>query len=295
MCFGAVASIAGGLLGASAAGDAADAQAAAAANQLALEKQMYDETVERFQPFLNSGVNAQNALAFELGLAERPTFGGNPMDVVEFTETSGGNNGQFTPRYQPGSEGAQNPAWNATTTTTRYRVGDQVFSDRAAAEEYAAANPTGGTEYQGFQATPSYEFRMNSGLDALNSSAAARGSLNSGATLKALEDYRNNLSASEYDSYISRLGSMASSGQAAAGNAANASANYASGAGQAYGNMGNAQAAGYIGQANAWNTGIGNAIGTWNYQNQLNGGSSGGIFNGLFSGAAPGSANSLAL
>ncbi len=33
--------------------------------------------------------------------------------------------------------------------------------------------------------------------------------------------------------------------------------------------MGNAQAAGYIGSANAINSGIGNALGIWQYQNQI--------------------------
>ena len=49
-----------------------------------------------------------------------------------------------------------------------------------------------------FQADPSYQFVKQQGLDNLQSQAAARGGLLSGATLKALDNYNNNLASQQY-------------------------------------------------------------------------------------------------
>jgi len=58
----AIGGIASGIMGSNAADKAADAQSAAAQQQLDLEKKIYNETVERFQPYYNSGLDFQNAL-----------------------------------------------------------------------------------------------------------------------------------------------------------------------------------------------------------------------------------------
>jgi hypothetical protein len=56
-----------------------------------------------------------------------------------------------------------------------------------------------------FQKDPGYQFRMDEGLKAIDRSAAARGSLNSGATLKALTNYGQNLASSEYNNAYNRF------------------------------------------------------------------------------------------
>ena len=123
-----------------------------------------------------------------------------------------------------------------------------------------------------FQADPGYQFRLNEGQRMLEGSAAAAGNLYSGNTLRALTDYGQGMASNEYGNYIARLGSLAGIGQAAAGNQANAGANFAAGAGQAIAGLGNAQAAGAIGGGNAINQGIGNALGAWQYAQQSAGG-----------------------
>lgn len=291
-----IGSIIGGIgsavIGASSAKKAASAQKAAANNQLALESRIYDETVERFEPFLNSGLTAQNALAFELGLGERPMIGGAAPEVVEFQDTPAQQASPYTDptsanyipaRDRPGqATGANTAGFYAPSSVTKYRVGDQIFNSREAADAYAQANPTGGTEYRGFEATPYQQYVLDQTQAAVDGSAASRGSLYSGATIKSQQKNANALTGGFYSDYLNRLTGMAGSGQAAAGNAANAGANYAAGAGQAYGAMGNASAAGAIGVGNALNSGINNAVGIWNYQNQTNGGMTIGGPNSLF-------------
>jgi hypothetical protein len=265
------------VIGASASRSASRAQEAAANRQLELERDIYDETTARFAPFYDTGLDYTNALRYELLGGERPTFGGDPLAVTEFTETIPGLPGR-QPAY--GDQGGMirdpnDPERFIDPITldrerTRYRVGDQVFDEREAADEYAAANPTGGYEYQGFEATPYQDYVLKTARRQIDNSAASRGSLFSGATLKAQQDRGNALAGAFYGDYLNRLTGQAGQGQAAAGNMATAGANYASGAGNALANIGNAQAAGAVGTANALTGGINNAIGLWNYQNMQN-------------------------
>jgi hypothetical protein len=55
-----------------------------------------------------------------------------------------------------------------------------------------------------FQADPGYNFRMAEGMKALERSAAARGLLQSGGTLKGIQQYGQNLASSEYENAFSR-------------------------------------------------------------------------------------------
>lgn len=137
-----------------------------------------------------------------------------------------------------------------------------------------------------FQADPGYQFRLQQGMDGVQNSAAARGNLLSGGTLKALQKYGQDFASNEYQNaynrfnndntnVFNRYASIAGQGQTASnaiGNAAgNYGSNYAAGMGQIGNNLmqsGNAQAAGQVGTANAWSNGMGTAINGWQ-QNQL--------------------------
>lgn len=275
MCLSGIIGGASTIIGASSSNKAAKGQQAAAAGQLALEGRIYDETTGRFQPYYDDGLRAQNALAFELGLGPRPMIGGQAPQVVEFQDTPEQGYNAYSDPTSPmfiaprdRGPGMDQSGLFGPQPVTKYRVGDQVFNDRNAADAYAQANPTGASEYQGFQATPGYDFRRQSGIDAIDGSAASRGGLFSGATLKAQQTFGDNLASQEYGNYINRLSGMASGGQAAAGNAANAGANYAAGAGNAMASAGNASAAGAIGVGNALQGGLNTGLGLWQYQKQ---------------------------
>lgn len=193
-----------GALGLFGSSKAANAQKDASEAQIALQKDIYEDTTARFQPFYDQGLGFSDAYNYEL-------FGG-PAPTV---------NGQ---------------------------------------------------EYQGFQATPGYQFQLQEGLDAIDNSAAARGMLFSGDTMKAAQSYGQGLANQEYNTYLNRLATGAQSGQAAAGNMANAGANYAQMGSNALGNYGNAAAAGWIGGTNALTGALNNTMGLMNYQNAQSGG-----------------------
>ena len=132
--------------------------------------------------------------------------------------------------------------------------------------------------YDGFQATPGYEFAFNEGQRAIEGSAAAGGNLRSGATMKALNDYGQGMANQEYGNHLSRLGSFAQMGQAAAGNQAAAAQNFGNASGNALNNIGNAQAAGAIAQGNM-QTGMVNNLLNAGAMGYMMGGS-GGLFGG---------------
>lgn len=262
MCFSAILGLGSAIVGAGSAKSAQKSQERAAADQLALQERVYDETVERFEPYSAAGLDYQNALRFELLGGERPTFGATTPQITEEVTR--------TPEvfYSGGDERGAGVGTTRYNETTSYNVNGQSFDTRDAAQAYADANTTGGQEYQGFELTPNYLFQLDQGQQAIDNSAASSGNLFSGATLKAQQQFGQGIASQGYENYLNRLAQGAASGQAAAANQANAGTNYAAGAGQAYANMGNAGAAGAIGVGNAIQGGIQNTLGLWNYQNQ---------------------------
>lgn len=119
-----------------------------------------------------------------------------------------------------------------------------------------------------FQADPGYGFRMSEGMKGLERSAAARGGLLSGATLKGIQRYGQDLASQEYTNAFNRyqternarlnpLQSLAGVGQTATNQLGAAGQNYATGAGEALGAGAQARASGYMGMANAAAGGLG--------------------------------------
>lgn len=124
-----------------------------------------------------------------------------------------------------------------------------------------------------YQADPGYAFRLAQGQDALESSAAARGTHLSGGTLQALVNYGQQAGSQEFgNSYnrwnndqtnrFNRLASVAGLGQTATRDVSAMGMDAARSNGE-YGLQGaNAAAAGRVGQANAWNQGL-TGLGNW--------------------------------
>jgi len=169
---------------------------------------------------------------------------------------------------------------------------DALAAQTALIEPYVSAGKNALAEYQKlapyqnfgmaqFQADPGYNFRMSEGIKALERSAAARGLLQSGGTLKGIQQYGQNLASEEYQNAFSRylterqarMGPyeyLAGQGQAAAvGQASNVGSTGAALADIAS-QRGNVQAAQTMGTAGAIGnafSNIGTAVGSY-YANQ---------------------------
>jgi hypothetical protein len=106
--------------------------------------------------------------------------------------------------------------------------------------------------------SPGYQFRLDEGLRGVENSAAARGLLQSGGTLKGIERYAEGMAASDFNDHFNRMMSVASGGQQAATSGAQLGQQSAQNIGNLLTQQGNAKASGYMGQANAWSQGMGN-------------------------------------
>lgn len=68
-----------------------------------------------------------------------------------------------------------------------------------------------------YQNSPAFDAQFDAGQKAIDQSAVARGSLNSGATLKDLQSFGQGLYAQDYGNHLNRLGGLASSTAGATG------------------------------------------------------------------------------
>lgn len=121
-----------------------------------------------------------------------------------------------------------------------------------------------------FTADPGYQFRMAEGLKALERSAASRGILSSGQTLKDITRFGQDAASQEYQNaferYLRERQAKLAPLEYQIGIGQNAAAGQGADIGTSSGRTnemilggGNAQAAGYIGQANAYTSGLSNA------------------------------------
>lgn len=169
-----------------------------------------------------------------------------------------------------------------------------IGGDKTAAGYGSLAQPFG---TQQFQQDPGYAFRQSEGMKALERSAAARGGLLSGSTMKGIQRFGQDLASQEYQNAFNRyqveraarlnpLQSLMGSGQSAAnvltGAAGQAGQNEAA---NLYG-AAQARASGYVGSANALGSAlsnVGNIAAQYPlYQAQTN------YFNSLAGGGSPG-------
>lgn len=233
---GGASSIGGALIGSSAAGNAANAQVSAeeraaqlqfqeANNSLDFQKQEWNTQQKNLAPWLQGGKMGLSQLETLLGL------GGN--------SSAPGYGSLLTPFTAP--------------------------------TEAEAANE------------PGYKFGLDQSEEALQNSAAAKGNVFSGNTQEALGKFANDYAENNYTNVynrafntfetnqsntFNRLAALSGIGQTAAttlgtegsqvsNTVAGIDANLGSELGQDYSNIGNAEASGYVGSANAWTGGLG--------------------------------------
>jgi hypothetical protein len=114
-----------------------------------------------------------------------------------------------------------------------------------------------------FMTSPDYQFRMNEGVRAMDSSAAQRGLLLSGNQLRSLQEFGQGMAAGEFGNYYNRMAGIAGLSQPTdfggfAGLGANTLANLQGSRGNLTANLGNIQGAG----ANAQGAILGNMFGS---------------------------------
>lgn len=293
----------GGMMSADAAKSASNSQVGAANNATALQKQMFDKQLELQKPFRDTGLSANNRLAYLLGLPSNDgTSPGGGSSGLSYDQIRAELSPQFTRQedytvpipigYYGDGEGT-NFGQRQTRTVVDQNGLEQAVSDRMrqSAQEQAAlgmAQVGGGSGFGSlmrdfsmadFEADPGYAFRQSEGMKGIESSAAARGGLLSGGALKGIQRFGQDLASQEYGNAYqrfnanqtnkyNRLAGIVNTGQGATNQVSNAAGQFGQQAGSNMIGAGNAQAAGIVGSANAINGAIGQGTSIYQ-QNQL--------------------------
>lgn len=106
--------------------------------------------------------------------------------------------------------------------------------------------------YEGLRNYPGYQFALEEGRGAIEQSAAGRGTLQSGQTMKDLTRYGQGLATSNFENYMNRLQGLSNVGQQTAVQTGAFGQTAAGQIGRAQMAGGAARASGYQGQAAAW-------------------------------------------
>ena len=272
-------SVASGVIGSNAATNAADTQTQAAEKnaamqaglgqeQLTAEEQQNQQNQANLAPYLQGGANSEATLQYLLGLGgQSPAAGG--------VSTGAGQNLTI-----PGVNGSVAIPGVTTTTGT---ASTQLGPYGALMQGYGGGQFQAPTADQARQ-TPGYQFGLQQGMGAQQASAAANGSLLTGGTQNALDQYAQNYADTNYNnvynqalqtygtnynvwanqqaSEYNKLASMAGAGQTTAqtlnteglqstGQIANTLNSTGQQIGQQNTNAAAATASGYVGSANA--------------------------------------------
>jgi len=144
-----------------------------------------------------------------------------------------------------------------------------IGGDQAAPGYGSLAKPFGTDQ---FQQDPGYAFRQSEGMKALERSAAARGGLLSGGTMKGIQRFGQDLASQEYQNAFNRyqveraarlnpLQSLMGSGQSSANVMTGTAGQFGQTGANTLSNIGDIRASGYVGSANALTnalSGVGN-------------------------------------
>jgi hypothetical protein len=257
----------GGLLGGNKQADAQRyaADQAAASSRLGFDYLRSSPVAGYQQP----GANANNAIANLLGVggggggqvaAAQPdqaaTFAKLKEGLSAWDAAKPGNAGGILQLINNGSslqdvQGALARLRQTTTNSANTRFLDpliQQANNPIMGQAQAAAPAAANDAFQNYQDSTGHQFQLGEGMRAITESNAAKGLLNSGATLKGLTRFGQNLGATTFNNYLNQLGGAAGRGLQAAGlvGGAGSSAGIAGGNAilQGYGNAAQAQGQG---------------------------------------------------
>ena len=145
----------------------------------------------------------------------------------------------------------------------------------------------------GLTQDPSYAFRFSEGMKALERARAAGGRMFSGGTERAAIGFGQDLASTEYGNAFNRLASLAGLGQTATGNMSGQAGQFGTNVGNMMMGAGNARASGYVGQANALTSALGQGLQQYQFNQLMNRfpmqapAAGGGFYGGGMGGGAP--------
>jgi hypothetical protein len=258
MAFIAGAIIGGGLLGAAGSILGADRQADGARDAAQLQMEQFRILNQQQQPFIQGGYGANTRLLELLGIA--PPGSSSPLSFEEWSR-------QNPAERRDGAEGFRDSLLPQEVEARQRGLYNQYVggfkpTDPSQSEGFGSLlRPFDAETFAQYQ-DPGYLFRKRQGEQSvLNSASAGSGAL-SGAALKDLMGFNQDLASTEYGNAFNRyqtqqgnifqrLSGIANLGQSAAAGVGQQGTALATGAGQSLTNAGTAAGAGIVGATNA--------------------------------------------
>ena len=201
---GAVGAIGGAAISASGNRNAANIAAGAATQNNALQGQIYQSNTANLSPFMQRGNAAGNQINALLGL------GGSPGTAATYGPASSG--------YGPSSGFGNNDDFGGGihfgggfggTAGHNMQYGGQHFNDPGqiaqAGTPAVSAQDAANNAFTQFHNSDGYQFRLGQGLNAVNTNHALRGSFESGAAAKELNNYAQGQASNEFGNYVGML------------------------------------------------------------------------------------------
>lgn len=241
---GAVGAIGGAVISNKGASKAAQATQAAADQSAQVQREIYGQNAAALAPWQQSGLQANSAINALLGL-------GGPSNAM-----GGATIGQ--PTAQPVQQAPYTSSPTDPLMVRLMRMREGIYGDRPVLSDNLSAGtvnttaaptqPNAQQQYQtafdNYKNSTGYQFRLNQGLNAVNSGYAGAGTVKSGAAMKAINDYAQGMASQEFGNYLGALGNQQALGFSAASAQAGVGQNYAN-------NMGNIAMQNGANQANA--------------------------------------------
>lgn len=285
---GAGASLLGGSKQASAARDATAAQVASQDRSLDLQRDIYADQRQLHQPYYQAGLQGLNGAGGVMDLLGHSNGGqaandqqAMPANAFATSQQPSGPNWQGYLDANPDVASALNDPQvlrnfggdiNAAAqhhyntygrgegrTVPQYQAAQapQPTAQPVTQPTATPANDTGvSSQTQALRDTPGYQFLQDESARAIENSFASRGKLMSGPAVDALNTRTLGIADQTYQQSVNNNLQLANIGIGAAAQTQAAGSSYANGASNAFGNIGNAQANGAIGQANAFSGGL---------------------------------------
>ena len=217
--------------------DASDAQAAAAREATALQRDIYNQNVGYQTPWMNTGLTANAHMNALLGL-NVPQAAATPAPTANPTTPApgGGNSGfgmnavlrMWQQRIDNGDMTlADAPAW----VQQRLGGGTQGNNVTPPLTTPTITQPTAQAAYDAFRGYTGYQSRLTEANNAMNGAYAARGTLQSGAAQQAMARMNQDYASNEFGRYMGYLGGQQQVGVGATNALSGVGTNYANNAG----------------------------------------------------------------
>lgn len=215
---------------------------------------------------LGSGANALSNYALPAAITASSLTAANAAKEAAATQAAAADRANELAYKMYGEQKALQEPYRAAGVTAQNRLMDVLgLSGNTGAADYGVANKN--FTPSDLTTDPSYQFRLNEGLKALDRQAAMRGGLISGGALKATQEYGQQSASQEYQNAFNRyqtnrsnllqpLGNLITTGQNAAANTGAAAGNYSATAGNNLTSGAAATAAGQVGATNALTGGL---------------------------------------